>query len=145
MTIKSPESTEEWANYFLLRWQVLRAPWKQPKGTEKDEIEFLNTSFHAMALNDKSNAIGVARIHLLDNYTAQIRYMGVSEEWQGQGVGRGLINYLELIAQSKGVKTIILQARENALAFYQQQNYKIKEKTFLMYDQIQHYLMEKEL
>jgi N-acetylglutamate synthase-like GNAT family acetyltransferase len=145
MIIKSPESTDEWANYFHLRWQVLRAPWEQPEGSEKDDIEFLNTSFHAMALDINSDVIGVARIHLLDDQVAQIRYMAVSYAWQGKGVGLGLINYLELIAQSKGVKKIILQARENALAFYLKQNYKSKEKTFMMYNQIQHYLMEKEL
>ncbi len=145
MIIKSPESTDEWANYFHLRWQVLRAPWNQPQGSEKDDIEFLNTSFHAMALNNNSEIIGVARIHLLDSNVAQIRYMAVSDAWQGKGVGIELINYLEHIAKTKDIKKIILQARENALPFYHKQNYKVKEKTFIMYSKIQHFLMEKEI
>ncbi len=145
MNIKSPHSPEEWTQYFHLRWQVLRAPWNQPKGSEKDDIEFLNTSFHAMALNNNSKIIGVARIHLLDSNVAQIRYMAVSDAWQGKGVGIGLINYLEHIAQTKGIKKIILQARENALPFYHKLNYKVKEKTFVMYNKIQHFLMEKEI
>jgi predicted GNAT family N-acyltransferase len=145
MNIKSPKSQDEWTKYFELRWQVLRAPWDQPIGSEKDNIEFLNSTYHAMALNENNDVLGVARIHLLDNNWAQIRYMAVSENSQGLGIGNSLIAYLENIAQLHKVNKIILQARENAVPFYQKNEYTLKEKTFLMYNQIQHYLMEKEI
>jgi N-acetylglutamate synthase-like GNAT family acetyltransferase len=145
MIIKAPESTDEWNKYFHLRWQVLRAPWSQPLGSERDESDFLNTSFHAIALINDHEVIGVSRIHLLENNMAQIRYMAISENYQGQGVGASLIDYLENIANKHGVTKIILQAREGALNFYLKEGYSIKEKTFLMYHQIQHFLMEKEI
>jgi hypothetical protein len=38
-----------------------------------------------------------------------------------------------------------LQARENAVGFYKRCGYAVKEKSYLMWEVIQHYLMEKEL
>ena len=38
MIIRSPSQTSEYNAYYSLRWQVLRAPWKQAKGSEKDEL-----------------------------------------------------------------------------------------------------------
>jgi N-acetylglutamate synthase-like GNAT family acetyltransferase len=145
MIIKSPESPEEWTKYFDIRWQVLRAPWQQPRGSEKDEIEFHDTTFHAMAIYNNNEIIGVARLHLLENNEAQIRFMAIDKNFQGKGTGKILIDYLEKIAKINNVNKILLQARENALVFYEKQNYRIKEKTFIMYNQIQHYLMEKHL
>lgn len=145
MIIKSPQSEDDWANYFHLRWQVLRAPWSQPKDSEKDELEFLETTFHAMAINDNKEVIGVARLNLIENNRAQIRFMAVSSNYQCQGVGAGLINFLENTARMNKINRIILQARENALHFYLKKGYTVREKTFLLYNQIQHYRMEKDI
>jgi predicted GNAT family N-acyltransferase len=38
---------------------------------------------------------------------------------------------------------MILQAREGAVKFYQSLGYKVIEKTYLLFGQIQHYKMEK--
>jgi N-acetylglutamate synthase-like GNAT family acetyltransferase len=145
MNIKSPASQEEWANYFQLRWQVLRAPWQQPIGSEKDDLEFNDTTFHAMAISENNEILGVARLHLLPKNTAQVRYMAVSDISQGMGVGSQLLNYLEHIAKTKQTSKLFLQSRESAVNFYKKHNYILIQKTFLMYDQIQHYLMEKEI
>lgn len=145
MIIRSPESENEWEAYFMLRWLILRAPWNQARGTEKDETEFNANTFHAMAISNQGDILGVARLHFLDDSTAQIRYMAVSENAQGTGLGSKLIQYLEHIAQSKNIKHIMLQARENAVKFYLNNNYIVKEKSFLLYDQIQHFLMEKNI
>ncbi len=37
--ICKPLTKEEFKKYYDLRWKVLRKPWKQPKGSEKDERE----------------------------------------------------------------------------------------------------------
>jgi N-acetylglutamate synthase-like GNAT family acetyltransferase len=145
MILKSPESDAEWEAYFQLRWRILRAPWQQIRGTEKDEAEYHNNTFHAMALDNQGNILGVARLHFLTQNIAQIRYMAVAENAQRLGLGSKLIEYLENIAKAKNATKIILQARENALSFYEKQNYVVVEKSFLMYNQIQHFLMEKEI
>jgi GNAT superfamily N-acetyltransferase len=71
--------------------------------------------------------------------------MAVNEAFQGKGVGKALIKFLENRAVTMGIGTIILQARENAVNFYLSQGYSVVEKTFLLYDSIQHYLMQKNL
>jgi predicted GNAT family N-acyltransferase len=143
INIKSPENEVEWNGYFELRWLVLRSPWKQPKGTEKDNIEFEKNTFHAMAYSQNNEIVGVARLNLLPNNDAQVRFMAVANNQQGKGVGSKLLEYLEKIAKAKGAKTIILQAREPAIDFYKKHHYQIEEKTFLLYNQIQHFLMVK--
>lgn len=145
MEIRAPQSEQEWESYFQLRWQILRAPWNQEKGSEQDKLEFDKTTFHAMSIDQNKIVYGVARLHLLPENTAQIRYMAVSEQHRGMGIGNQLMYYLEGIAQQKSVTKIILQARQNALNFYLKQNYNVVQKSFVMYNEVQHYLMEKHL
>lgn len=141
--ITEPQSPEEFENYYLLRWEVLRKPWNQPRGTEKDEQE--DSSLHAMALNENSECVGVARLQQNSPEEAQVRFMGVRNDQQGKGTGRLLMNYVEEKAKAAGANKIVLQARENAVPFYKALGYSITEKTFLLWDLIQHYKMEKML
>lgn len=137
-----PNSPEEWESYYLLRWQTLRAPWGQPPGSEKDDKE--NESIHLFAL-DEQLPLGVCRIQFNDENIAQVRFMGVHEQARGKGVGKLLMQKAEEICREKGRKKIVLQARENAVAFYKSCGYHMVEKSFLLWDSIQHYLMEKKL
>jgi len=43
------------------------------------------------------------------------------------------------------LETVILHARENTLPFYQHHGYTLVERSFLLFDEIQHYLMSKRL
>jgi GNAT superfamily N-acetyltransferase len=61
------------------------------------------------------------------------------------GIGRKLIAYAEKKAKEKGAKKMILQARDIAVDFYKKCGYLVDKKTFLMWNEIQHYLMIKEL
>ena len=58
-TIKQPKTEKEFEAYYDLRWRVLREPWQQLKGSEKDELE--NESFHIMACDENNNIVGVGR------------------------------------------------------------------------------------
>ena len=48
-------------------------------------------------------------------------------------------------AKSLGAQEIILHARENAVNFYKHCGYTVVEKSYLMWGEIQHYLMKKDL
>ena len=37
--VSTPQSSEDWQAYYQLRWQVLRAPWGEPRGSEQDDME----------------------------------------------------------------------------------------------------------
>lgn len=145
--IKQPETEEEFKHYYQLRWKLLRAPWNQPLGSEIDELE--DQCFHIMAIavndDDKDKVIGVARLQFNTDTEAQIRYMAVAREQERKGIGRKLVSALEVRAHSSSCITIVLDAREPAVAFYQKLGYKLVEKSYLLFADIQHFRMVKEL
>lgn len=141
--IIEPSSEQEWADYFLLRYKVLREPWTQPPGSEKDQLE--DQCLHAFLLDENNVGAGVCRLQFNSETIAQIRYMGIRADLQGLGLGNKLIHYMENKALEKGMKRMILEARENAVNFYGRNGYTISKKSYLMWGEIQHYTMEKPL
>jgi GNAT superfamily N-acetyltransferase len=141
MRIVVPQSPRDFELYFNLRFEVLRKPWNQPFHTVKDELE--EDSFHAMLLDEQDQAAGVCRMHFNPTGEAQLRFMAIRPDLQGKGLGKQLLDYFEKLALEKGSGRIILQSRENAVRFYERNGYVVKEKSYLLWGTIQHYLMEK--
>ena len=139
---RAPRSDAEWAAYYALRWRVLRAPWQQT-GPEREETDAIST--HRMLCSKRGEVLAVGRIHQVDEQTAQVRFMAVESGHERKGYGSLLLGALEQAAADMQLKTVILQARENAVPFYQHQGYRVIEKTFLLFEEIQHYLMQKRL
>ncbi len=132
MIIIEPKSLEEFKKYYNLRYEILRKPWGQPKGSERDDGE--DMSNHRMIIDEKTgNALAVGRLQFNSEDEAQIRYMAVADEFQGQGLGSQIISALEDVAWEKGSRKIILQSRKNALQFYKNNGYKIVKKTHLLF------------
>ena len=140
--IIEPKTKEEFERYYQLRFDILRKPWNQPIGSEKDEFE--NESIHLFALSEGSPA-GVCRIQFNSQAQAQIRFMGVDEKFRGLKLGHKLLVRAEEIVKQNGRSEIMLQARENAVKFYESAGYSITEKSFLLWGIIQHYKMHKQL
>jgi len=90
--VVEPQSKEEFDSYFQLRWEVLRKPWNQPKGSERDELDSI--AIHRMILDEDNNPIGVGMILLNLNDVAQIRFMGIKSEYQGMNLGNTIIEKL---------------------------------------------------
>ena len=144
MKIIEPNSSAEFEQYYNLRYEVLRRPWLQPKGSEKDDGE--KSSIHRMIIDESNGkAVAVGRLQFNTSEEAQIRYMAVSDNYQLKGYGNIIVKTLEDIALNKGIRNIILQARENALKFYWKNGYEIIEKSYLLFDEIQHWLMVKKI
>ncbi len=141
--IKSPVTSAEFEACYHLRWSVLRAPWNQPTGSERDDQESI--SQHFMAVLPSGKIIATARLQDKQPGIAQLRYMAVDPGYHNRGIGKQMLDYIEKAAFQSGYSTIFLQARENAVPFYRTRNYSLIEKTFLLYDEIQHYSMRKEL
>ena len=140
INIITPTTEFEISKYYEIRFLELRKPWEQPVGSEKDSIE--HKCVHRMIMcND--NYIGVGRLQDNGKEQAQIRYMAIKNEYQNQGFGKLLIFDLEKIAKERGAKEIILQSREIAVKFYQKSGYIIEKKTYLLFNDIQHFLMKK--
>ena len=141
MQIDTPQSEQDWQAYYDLRWQVLRAPWRQPKGSEQDELE--NSAYHVMAKTDEGNTVGVGRIHSITPKQWQIRYMAVPDAHRGKGIGSMLLEWLERKALSQGAKSITLNAREAAVHFYLHHHYHITGDAATLFDVIKHKSMQK--
>ena len=125
-----------------LRYSVLRKLWNKPKDTVTDDLEA--TSVNAfIQFNNKVIACG--RLQNNGENIGQIRYMAIDNAFQGQGLGKLIIKKLEEEAKNIGLRVIELQARENAVEFYKASGYNVKEKSFILWDIIQHYLMTKSI
>ena len=138
--IKFPKTERDFNDYYYLRWSVLRKEFEDDLELSKDELE--NNSSHIMALYDEK-VVGVGRIHKIDQESSQIRYMAVDSNYRGFGIGNLILSELISIAVSDNQKHIILHSRENAIEFYKKNNFILIEKSHLLYNKIQHYLMKK--
>jgi predicted GNAT family N-acyltransferase len=142
-SVYEPSSPEQLEKIFALRYAILRAPWNQPKGSERDEQE--HVAIHAMITDEAGNCIATGRLQLNNATEGQIRFMAVSELHRGKKLGKQILDFLEAKARERECRKIVLQARENAVEFYLANGYTIEEKTFLLFDSIQHYRMSKKL
>jgi N-acetylglutamate synthase-like GNAT family acetyltransferase len=139
--IRSPHTPREWEQYYQLRYDILRAPWGQPVGSEQTADEKAHQHF---SFFDNSNQIlGVGRLDSVDAQTTQIRFMAVAEQQQGKGIGRALMEEMENVSKEMGIQKIVLHAREVALPFYRQLGYQLDAPSHLLFGEIQHFLMHK--
>jgi N-acetylglutamate synthase-like GNAT family acetyltransferase len=143
MVLITPSTTQHWQAYYALRFSVLREPWNQPHGSEvlADEA----SAIHVMAIDESGKVLGVARMHESAKSQGQVRCVAVATDQQGKGIGKLIMNYLEKVAMEKGWQEIVLEARENAVPFYESLGYSITEKSYLLFGEIQHYRMQKSL
>ena len=64
--IETPISEADFAQYFEMRWKMLRKPWNYPLGSEKDEYE--QVSQHRMIRNQVGEVVAVGRVHMKPKY-----------------------------------------------------------------------------
>jgi GNAT superfamily N-acetyltransferase len=138
-----PSSEQELEGYYRLRWRLLREPWGQPRGSERDELEA--GAWHVAARSTEGATIGVGRLHRIDADTGQIRYMAVEPEWQGKGVGAAILAALETVAIDNGMRRIELDARAGAVAFYEHRGYVVTGPAHILFGTIPHQRMARSL
>lgn len=141
MEVKFAKTEHELERIIGLRYKILRQPWQQPIDTASDELE--EKAVNAYINDIDGDIVACGRLQENEHKVGQIRYMAVASGQQGKGYGKHILNALEEKAKEMGLISIELQARENAKAFYERHGYHEKEKSFLLWGQIQHYLMEK--
>ena len=141
LDIREPRTAGDYALYYDLRWRILRQPWTQEKQTERDEHE--SDAVHLMAWRE-GKLLGVGRLHLNPAGEAQIRYMAVEEGHNGSGVGSAILKELESRAALRGVKAIVLNARDGARRFYEKHGYAVVREGGLLFG-IVHWEMRKTL
>ena len=140
--LKSPSSYQEWKEYFLFRYKILRKPIGLHRSTIRDKLEKI--SYHIMATNNKREIIGVGRLHFVNTKESQIRYMAVDKNFRKKGLGNAIVHKLEIHSTNNHRNNIILNARENAVIFYSKLGYINFGKIDVGID-IKHFLMKKNL
>ena len=143
LALVSPQSAAEWDDYFDLRWRVLRAPWQQPRGSEKDEREA--DGEHLMILGQDSRPLAIGRLHFNTSAEAQVRFMAVDRSAQGRGLGSTILQEFERRARAAGATSIVLNAREDAQRFYLKHGFSVIGPAPTIFDAVQHVRMRKAL
>lgn len=138
MQLCTPLTEKDFADCFALRWQVLRAPWQQPPGSEQDELEA--QSWHLM-VKEGDQVLATGRLHQSAPGEGQIRYMAVAPGQQGKGLGGLILKGLLELAASLGLLAVELNAREGALAFYQRAGFQLLGAAHTLYGVIPHFKM----
>ena len=125
IVFKTPSNQKEYKEYDLFRWEILRKPIGKDITSLKDKFE--ESAFHLIGIKDKE-IIACGRLHFNNKDEAQIRYMAVSENLQGTGIGKQILDLLEKNARENNAKRIILNARDHAIGFYKISGYKTDKK-----------------
>ena len=139
---RSPKSDIDFEKYYELRWRILRKPWGQPKGSEVNDRD--GDAFHILVVKD-DKVIGVGCIHEFENGVGRIRFMGVDDDFQKQGIGQTIVKLFEENAKSNNWDKVRLWAREIAINFYLNLGYNIVGDGELLFGVIKHKIMEKDI
>lgn len=142
-TLRAPITATEFSQYYHLRWNILRKPWKQVHGSEQDTQE--QYAIHRMIIDEYDKILAVGRLEKVTVHQGQIRFMAVDHSAQGEGLGKKIINALEQKAKQIGMNEIVLNARESAIGFYQKLGYELHGYSHTLYDDVKHYGMAKKL
>jgi len=142
LDVREPSNDSEFSQYYDLRWRILREPWTQSKDSERDEHE--SDATHLGAWQD-GVLLGVGRLHFISPQEAQIRYMAVEQGQGGKGIGSAILVELERRAKQGGAVRILLNARETAMEFYSKHGYTVSGPSGVLFDQIPHREMRKDL
>jgi len=143
LNLTSPASDLDWERYFDLRWRVLRKPWNQPRGSERDELD--QESFHLMLRSQSGAVVAIGRLHLNSPDEAQVRFMAVDESWRGRGLGSRILKGVEQQARTQAIKRLVLNAREVALDFYVKHGYRVEGSAETLFGKIRHVRMRKDI
>ncbi|MHA1648702.1 MAG: GNAT family N-acetyltransferase [Candidatus Helarchaeota archaeon] len=135
LIIRQPKTKDELKAMYDLRWRILRKPWNQPRGSERDQYETKAIPYIALLGNE---IIGTARFHKINESVGQIRYLAVEEGFRNQGVGSNILMTIHMTALNRFVKYILVNARINAVKFFEKHNYKIIEDGPLLFGEIKH-------
>lgn len=142
ISIRAPVKDAEWNAYYDLRYRVLREPLNKPRGSERSDGD--GTGLH-FAMYDNDNLVAIARLDQPSENTSQARFVAVDTLSQRNGYGSKLMSALEEMAETRGDTQMILHARDYALDFYRKIGYEVVEKSYLLFDVLQHFLMKKQL
>ncbi len=125
-----------------LRDQLLRKPLGLAF-SEEDLAQEWN-QYHIAGFDAQQHIQSILVFKVVDDQTLKMRQVAVSEQLQGQGIGKKMVRFSEAWAKHRQYQHIELNARKGAVAFYESMDYKKQGKAFIEVG-IEHYKMVKSL
>jgi N-acetylglutamate synthase-like GNAT family acetyltransferase len=124
ITIKNPTTRDELKAYYELRHHVLREPWGQPRGSEKDDYEPISQHFMAI---DPANQIPVGVVKLFEKSpgVGWFSHLAVKSEFQRKGIGKQLVAVVEEAARRQGHHILGCMSRLNTTAYFEKLGFKV--------------------
>ncbi|QXX82263.1 MULTISPECIES: fatty acid biosynthesis protein FabY [Providencia] len=140
--LRTPKDEIEFATYYHFRWEMLRKPFNQPLGSEKDGYDL--TAHHQMVVDDKNRILAIGRLYINADNEGAIRFLAVNPVMQGKGLGKLIIMALESVARQEGVKRIVSSVREEAVPFFNKMGFENRGQVAgQLKTPVRHYLMIK--
>lgn len=133
--------TAEYRQMVKLRDDLLRKP--LGLGFTNEELQNEKENVLIAAFEDE-RMLGCCMLVEEKPDCVRLRQMAVSDDLQGKGIGRALMNFAENIARDRGYKTITMHARKDVVGFYEKMDYKVTGNEFIEIT-IPHFRMEKKL
>lgn len=131
----------EYSQMIRLRNDILRKP--LGLSFSQDELDREREEILIGAFEDEK-MLGCCMLVKEDNSIVRLRQMAVSNNLQGKGIGRALMNFAENIARDRGFKKLTMHARKTAVGFYEHLGYEVCGEEFQEVT-IPHFVMEKKL
>jgi predicted GNAT family N-acyltransferase len=139
--VRAPRNEKEWEDYYDLRYRILREPLGKKRGSEKNDGD--KSGLH-ICIYDDGALKAIARLDKTDQENVgQVRFVAVENAQQGKGYGRMIMEAVEEISEDRGDTKMILHARDYAVDFYLKLDYRVIEKSHLLFGILQHFLMER--
>lgn len=105
-----------------LRRSVLRLPLGLDFSPE--ELDAERRDWHLAAWSDdEAELTGCLVLSPLGDGIAKMRQVAVAEAWRGRGLGRQLVAFAEDYARDRGIRELVLNARETVVSFYESLGY----------------------
>lgn len=98
-----------------------------------------------MIARPDGSPLAVGRLHYITPAEAQVRFMAVEPQAQGQGLGGAILQEFEKRARATGATSIVLNAREDAQRFYQKHGFNTVGPAPTIFDAVKHVRMRKDL
>jgi len=142
--IKTPKTRDDFKAYYDLRYRILRQPWAQARGTEKDDFEPI--SHHFMAVDsDNGEVVGVVKVYEKEPGVACFSHMAVAGIRQRQGVGKLLMDAVEDYVKEQGYTRLGCYSRLNTTLYFEKGGFRIAGLPTHYFGTTQVVWMEKEL
>lgn len=124
INIKIPRTREDFKAYYDLRYRVLRQPWGQVKDTEKDDYEPISQHFMAVD-EDSGDIVGVVKVFEKSPGMGWVSHLAVDYKYQKKGIGKMLLQAVELASRESGYKILGCMSRLNTTAYFEKLGFQI--------------------